>query len=71
MSKDGALIGTQEWCDKCHTNRTVVDDHTEASLASSYMSYTTTEEYFRVLDLECGHSKEFPAGSTAYRDGGA
>lgn len=68
---EGALIGTEEWCDDCHTTRKVVDDHMEATSHSTSHSYTTVEQSWHVLDLECGHSKAFKGDATAYRDGGA
>jgi hypothetical protein len=46
----------------------VLDDHIEASLSSGYMRRSTTEHYFRVLDLDCGHSKENSWGSETFRD---
>lgn len=68
---DGAGIGTSMWCPECRHHRTVLDDHTEATVSGTSYSYSTTENYYRVLNLSCGHEREFPAGSTTFRDPGA
>jgi hypothetical protein len=68
---EGELIGTSEWCDKCRNRAVVVDDHLEGHPTGTSHSYTTIEVEYRVLDLNCGHSKQWKVGQTAYRDPGA
>lgn len=68
MSDEQAWV-RREWCEECRRPREVVDDHVEVSLESGYMSRTTNEHEYHVLDFSCGHSKVRDTGRvTGYRD---